>query len=597
MEYRCWRRDGCSCDEAETVILEEDTNKRGERMVMVGRKVTAGLALLLLAALVMGIFAGCAPKQEAKPEETEAPVEVTPQDRIVRVDEDWPTYIDPAVGNDFSDSIALVNLYDTLVFPNLDGSISPHLATEWKVSDDGLTYTFYLRRGVKFHDGTEMTAADVEFSMQRLLTIGEGFAYLFKDVVSARAVDNYTVEFTLSQPFGPFPKALVRFYVLSRDQVLAHLKEPGQYGEMGDYGKEWLLTNDAGSGPYKVKEMKMEEHLFAEKFDDWWGGWDEDAPLYFKEMASPDPVTIRTLVARREHELTNEFQPEENLTALEQIEGVETAGFFNGNNLNIMLHTKKPPTDDIHFRKALAYCLDYETVVTRIWPSCQQSRGPVPFNLPGHNPSVFQFTRDLEKAREELQKSKYSDQLDKYPVTLSWCAEVPLEEKLALLFQANADELGIKVEVTKKPFGAMIADAQSPETTPNASIVYVAPHYPEAGSILMSRYHSSTCGSWEQCEWLQSEEIDNVIEQALSTTDDDARFDLYKQAQQMIVDLCPTIWVLDQFEKRAYQSAYVYWPAGEMGKQGKSILPVMGYGVYVRDFRVYPEEKAKLLKP
>ncbi len=99
---------------------------------------------------------------------------------IIRWTEDWPTYIDPAVGTDFSDSMALVQLYDTLVFPSLDGSIQPHLAETWDVSDDGLTYTFHLREGVKFHNGDELTAEDVVFSADRLFDIGEGFAYLLR---------------------------------------------------------------------------------------------------------------------------------------------------------------------------------------------------------------------------------------------------------------------------------------------------------------------------------------------------------------------------------------------------------------------------------
>jgi len=71
---------------------------------------------------------------------------------IVRWCEDWPTYIDPAVGTDFSDTMALVQLYDTLIFPNLDGSVRPHLAEKWDISDDFLKYTFHLRKGVKFHN-------------------------------------------------------------------------------------------------------------------------------------------------------------------------------------------------------------------------------------------------------------------------------------------------------------------------------------------------------------------------------------------------------------------------------------------------------------
>ncbi|HCC33214.1 MAG TPA: ABC transporter substrate-binding protein, partial [Clostridiales bacterium] len=237
-------------------------------------------------ALMASVAAGCRPAAPT------GPAEPKPEDSIVRLDSDWPTYIDPAVGNDFSDSISLVNLYDSLVFPNFDGTVRPHLATRWDVSPDGLEYTFYLRTGVKFHNGDELTAEDVEFSMKRLLTIGQGFAYLFLHVTSVSVVDRYTVKMTLNEPFAPFISALVRFYVLNKRQVLAN-RRSGPYGDMGDYGKEWLLTNDAGSGPYKVKEMKMEEYLLAERFDDWWDGWDENAPRFFKLFASPDPVTLR----------------------------------------------------------------------------------------------------------------------------------------------------------------------------------------------------------------------------------------------------------------------------------------------------------------
>jgi peptide/nickel transport system substrate-binding protein len=179
---------------------------------------------------------------------------------IVRWCEDWPTYIDPAVGTDFSDTMAIVQLYDTLIFPNLDGSVRPHLAEKWDISDDVLTYTFHLRKGVKFHNGDELTAEDVVFSTERLFDIGEGFAYILRTkdaqgriiagIESIKAIDDYTVEFKLARPFGPFIPALVRLYILNKSQVMENInKSEKMYGEMGDYGKKWLLTNDAGSGP------------------------------------------------------------------------------------------------------------------------------------------------------------------------------------------------------------------------------------------------------------------------------------------------------------------------------------------------------------
>jgi len=90
--------------------------------------------------------------------------------RELRVTFAWPTYIDPAVGSDFSSSSSFVNLYDTLVYPTPDGQITPHVAERWEVSEDGLTWTFYLRKGVKFHNGDELTAEEIEIAVAEMDT-------------------------------------------------------------------------------------------------------------------------------------------------------------------------------------------------------------------------------------------------------------------------------------------------------------------------------------------------------------------------------------------------------------------------------------------
>ena len=517
------------------------------------------------------------------------------------MDEDWPTYIDPAVGNDFSDCIALVNIYDSLVRPNDDGSVSPALATDWAVSTDNLTYTFHLRKDVKFHNGDAMKASDVVFSANRLLDIGQGFAYLFRTkdkagtvtsgVKTVTAPDDYTVEFTLAKPFGPFIMALVRLYVVDEKQVMANIDASDKtYGDKGDFGKKWLLTHDAGSGPYQAKEVKMEEYVMMEKFDDWYGGWAPNAPDFFKEVASSNEVTIRTQFKNKEQEISDEYQTQEGFKALKELPGVQTAVYFGGHNLNIMLNTQRAPTDDIHFRKALSYIFDYDAANNDIWPNYKQSIGPVPHDLPGHNPNAFQFKRDVEKAKAELAQSKYANDLDKNPFALSWCAEVPEEEKLALLFQANASELGINVEISKKPFGKMIDDAQTKETTPNGSIVYVAAHYAEAGSMLESRYHSKSSGTWENCEWLLMPSLDKEIDDALATADQAQRFAQYGKIQAEIAELAPTIWVGDQAMERAFQN-YIVWPPAENVKAGKPVVPVMGYDLYAHDMKIFLDKK------
>jgi peptide/nickel transport system substrate-binding protein len=542
------------------------------------------LAILILVTLL--VLVACGPTEAPPP--TEAPTEAVaateapapteappPEPRALRITFAWPTYIDPAVGSDFSSTSALAILYDTLVFPNTEGGSDAHLAESWEVSDDGLTWTFHLKKGVKFHNGSELTASDVAFSMNRILEIGEGLAYVFLGTVeSATAVDDYTVEFTLVEPSGLFLISLIRLYILDEQEVMDNIAE-GPYGDKGDYGKEYLLTHDAGSGPYTVKEFPLEEYLLMEKYDGWFGEFHENAPDVVRFIATTEAATVRTMMSRQELEMTDQWQTIEALEALGEIEGVDVAAFPVLTEFYYMMHTRKPPLDDIHFRRAMAYAFDYEAAVALEWPGTKQSRGPVPALAAGHNPDVFVFQRDLDKAREELALSAYADQLDDYPVIVHWITEVPAEEKWALLFQANMAEIGISVEIVGTPWLSVVEETGSEEASPHIVTIYVSADFPEAGPLLKVRYHSDAAPTWSQNEWLLDEELDQMIDDALVTVDEEARYAKYRDLQDYIVELCPSLFLYDQVQKHAYQSAYVDWPAAR-----GEVIPVMGYHQY-----------------
>jgi peptide/nickel transport system substrate-binding protein len=501
----------------------------------------------------------------------------------------WPTYIDPAVGSDYSSSSSFVNLYDTLVYPTPEGDVKPHVAERWETSDDGLTWTFYLRKGVKFHNGNELTAEDVAFSMDRLTTIGEGYGYLFQGKVkSTEVVDNYTVKFHMNEPYGPFLTTLVRLYILNKAEVMANIETPGPYGELGDYGKKYLLTHDCGSGPYKLKEMRLEEYLLMEKFADYWGEIAPNAPDEVKFIGTTEAITVRTMMARRELEISDQWQTMESLKALDDLEGIDVATFYMGGLFYYMVHTKKAPTDDIHFRKAMAWALDYKNMIDMVFPGSRPVNGPIATNFPGNNPDLPLYERDLDKAKEELQQSPYADQLAQYPVELHWCAEVPDEEKAALLFMANMAEIGIQVKVVKTPWLSMVEETATPEASPNIETIFVSPHYAEAGSLLASRYHSKSAPTWEQNEWLLDKELDAMIDGAIATIDREERFAKYRAIQKKIVDLCPSLFLFEQAEKHAYQTTYIDWPAAK----GK-VSPVMGYAFDARFIQIFPEKKPK----
>lgn len=552
-------------------------------------------SMLLIFALVILTLTGCSGNQEVDNIGSQGEGEQAEQEKVMRVSVSGTPKIDPAVGIDYSSCIAMVNLYDCLVFPAEDGSMKPMLAEKWETDESGLNYTFYLRKGVKFHNGDEVKAHDVEFSMKRMLTIGEGFAYLFTDVVKDVAViDDYTVKFTLKQTFGPFIGTLARFCILNKDEVMQNINKSGPYGEFGDYGKEWLITHDAGSGPYMAKELQQQGYLYAVKFNDYFAGWDNEAPDSIRLIDNTEGATIRTMLGNRELEITDMWQSTENLQAMSKIPGVSIAIYSTGSIQNMMMNTRKAPTDDVNFRKALSYLFDYEMIAEKIFPGSPIAKGLACTSTPGHKADIFQYSFDLEKAKEYLQKSKYSDDLEKYPVELLVNTDVADHEKVALAFQSAASQAGIKVNISKAPWISITDQVSKVESTPNIVCINVPVHYNEVGSMLETRYHSKSVGTWEQAEWVQDKGLDSEIEAAIATVDQAERFEKYAQLQEKIVnEIVPTVWLVELNERSAYQSDYVYWPAAESAKQGNYINTLMGYHFYFHDFKIYPEKMVK----
>ncbi|MEZ4658127.1 MAG: ABC transporter substrate-binding protein [Caldilineaceae bacterium] len=493
---------------------------------------------------------------------------------ILRVSFSWPTFIDPAVGNDFSSSTSLANIYDSLVFPNADGSVSPWLATGWEASADGLTWTVTLRDDVTFHDGSAMTASDVVYSFNRLKAIGEGYAYIFENVSSAEAIDDTTVQFTLSEPSGLFVPGLVRLYVLSEAIVTTNTAADGPYGDNGDYGKEWLLTHDAGTGPYMVDDFQLEEYLHMVKYDGWWGEFVANAPQEMRFIATTETATVRTLMSDGELEISDQWQTKEALQALEQLDGIAVAALPTFSEFYYMINTKIAPTDDIHCRRAMAYGFDYAQAVALEWPGTQQSRGPAPMALGGHKDDVLTFTRDVDKAKEELAQCQYAADIENNPVQIHWISEVPDEEKFALLFQANMAEIGLPVEIVSTPWLSVVENASALETSPHIVTIYVSSDLPEVGPMLKQRYHSSTAATWSQNEWLLDADLDARIDDALTTIDQTERFAKYEALQEEIAEMVPSLFLYDQVQKHAYQE-YIDWP----GARGETSA-LSGYQIY-----------------
>ena len=455
-----------------------------------------------------------------------------PESRLLRVNDAAIGELDPHKASDYADSILMMNVYDFLVRTSADGSVVPDLATGWTVSDDGRTYTFSLRDDARFQDGSAVEAEDVVFSMERMTRLQRGYSYLLPELEGLAAAEPHTVRFTLTEPFAPFVAALTRVAIVNRERV-------------EDRSETFLSAEAAGSGAYEVVSHDPREltvlHRSAAHHQPFAPGAPEIVRLKYS-MAVP---TVRALMARGEHEITRLSMPPEVMRAMAGSSEVELAHDRGTSSFFIMLNTRRPPTDDVHFRRALALAFDYDALlrllrVDETFANGVPSRGPVPPRLLGHDPEAPVPMRDLEAARRELALSRYA--AGEYPVEIQWVSEVGNTERASLLFQENMAEIGVRVEITSAPWALVLDRASRPQTTPHANTVDVSAYTPDPDSILTAMYHSESAGSWSAMAWLGDPAIDARIEAGRTILDRTEREKHYLDLNRDLVALQPAIF-------------------------------------------------------
>lgn len=548
---------------------------------MVGKKY---IAVLMLGILVISsvTFSGCV----EEPEDTE--------ETLLRMGFAWSTEIDPATGTDFSSTSAFTNFYDPLVFPRSDGTMEPWIAEDWEVSEDEMTWTFYIRDDVEFHSGNQLTAEDVMFSMERLVTMGEGFAYLFGDYIDieeSQAIDDYTVEFVLEQSRGPFLSSLARLYIVDKEVVLDNAVEDGDfvYEPWGnDLGRDYLVENSAGSGPYEVYEAVVEDHFYGERFEDYWGPMAENSPDEFRMLALGEAATERTMFQNHELEVTSQWLDYITATDIADDHDGKFGSYPEGGALYGMMNTQKEPLDCVHVREALSYAYDYQSQIDDIFQASELMNGVVPISLGGGLEQEMP-RQDLDRAQSALEESEYYPEIvdnpEDFEIEASWTGAVPATEHAVSLLASSAEEIGLTVQSRRYEWAALIDAMATQETSPHISTIWVTPHFGEAGSLLESRYHSRNSASWEQNEWLMNDTIDDLIDAALREPDTEERFALYEELQENLLEMYPSLFMHTQHTYHTFQQ-YIEWPHAE--NPDEEAIPAMGYNVDARRIEVLP---------
>ncbi len=521
----------------------------------------------------------------------DTPVETDPDDddevvvgeSIFRVTQTIMPRWDPAVGSDYAACVVLINVYDSLVYPTPDGGVEPWVAESWDVSEDGLTWDFKIREDIYFHSGNKLTAHDVAYSMERLLEIGEGFAYLFYEYIdSVEVLDDYTVRFNTPRAYGPLLNSLVRFYIADQKLLEENYEATGEYGDKGDYGKAFLLENSAGSGPYIVDNVSTNIHVGGSKFHDYWAGFEDNTPEKFIVYASNDPVTVRTKMSRQELESTDMWQTAENIASmLAADDTLKLAYNYTGGGVNLWLNNQKPPVDDKHVREALGYLIDYATVCEQILPDSLVKRSIIPSNLLGYTPT-FDFEFNLEKAQAALAKSQYADNIGDMEFELIWNSESADREKIALMIQAGAMQIGLNVKIVELPWSTIVANSADVETSPMMSLVSITPVTSDSGSQFVSMLRSKSVGTWQHMNWVNDPVLDEMIDGSMTIVDLDERAAVYAEIQEYCAENFTFVPIAESPERLVYQSSYV-----ELEPQ----IGLQGFSFYLRDIKVYPERR------
>lgn len=464
---------------------------------------------------------------------------------VLRLDEVAVGELDPGKAADYADSILMFNIYDTLVIPNQGApGYQGHLAESWTI--DGTVYTFKMRPGVKFQSGNPVTAEDVVFSLNRSKALGQGLSYLFAVVEKAEAVDASTVKFTLKEASSPFVASLVRLPIIDKKLVMANLGAGD--GEMEDWGQAFLAANGAGSGAYKVIAHNPQQETVMSRNADYFLGVSAKAPDTVRLRYGLEAATVRTLIARGEHDISSQWLPPEVLKSI-AADGAQlltesgTAGFY------IKMNTTKPPLDDVHCRLALANAFDYASGIriVAINDTISQgklSTGAIPQGMLGANPPDMELKRNLDAAKAHLAKCQYKP--EDINLELSWIGEVPIEERFALLMQANFAEIGIKSEIWKLPWALFSEQVSKSENTPNISQLFVSSVTSDPDTLLYGMYHSSAKGTWQSPEYLQDADVDTYLEEGRALSDDAGRADAYSALNKRLMEIAPTIYAQDQ---------------------------------------------------
>ena len=503
---------------------------------------------------VTAAVSGASATPTATPEATgEAPNASQPTQggTLMRLWDDPPT-LDPHLTGDVTSAVIIVEVFGGLVTiePQNPGNINDQqmeivgdLAERWDISDGGRTYTFHLRKDAKFHNGNVVTAQDIKWSLERatdpatqaptvdiflgdILGVPAKLEGLATEISGVRVIDDFTLSITAdaTKPYFLAKLTYPTAFVLDRENV--------------EGNRNWFLDPN-GTGPFRLVEYSPGELIRLERNEFYHLG-----PPYLDEvhfilsggsamlMYENDELHVTGIALAQLGTIRDPSNP--------LSKDVRTAPpafeiSYMGMNPNV------PPFDDRNVRQALNYAIDKETIARVVLDDhAIPAQGILPPGFPGYNPSLEGYEFNPAKAMQLLQDSKYGANLEGMPritLTLPGSFGATVSPSYDAILQMWKDNLGIEVSLVQTEWATFLQDLRRLRFQMFGGLAWIA-DYPDPENFLDILFHSE---SSDNHMGYSNPDLDRLLEQARTELDQEARFNLYHLAEEMILRDAPWI--------------------------------------------------------
>ncbi|MCP5157460.1 MAG: ABC transporter substrate-binding protein [Ectothiorhodospiraceae bacterium] len=422
-----------------------------------------------------------------------------------------------------------INLYDGLLrWQDNPPQLESWLAESHTVSDDGLKYTFKLREGAKFHDGSPVEASDVVYSIERILALKKGAAALYIGVIepgSTRALDPRTVEFNLSKASAIFLATVPEIHVVNAELVKKNEKD-------GDWGSAWLSKNDAGSGSYRLKRFDPAVGFQAERFADHFLGWGDK---YLDEIEFRTVIEVNSRVLglmKGDFHGTDGYLPQDQVIRLRKAENITVYDQESMRIFYSIIHNGRAPMNDVNFRKALSYAFDYNGFIDNILSgSVARNPGPVPNNIWGAPSDLQGYTYDLDKAKAHLAMVKEPLR----EITIGALAGYGQTEQAAALLQNGLNKLGIKTKIVAEPWPVASGKMRDEQQMYDLLFLWKSTYYADPNNWVGEMYDGDNIGARNN-SWYRNPRVDTLLHEAQVSTDKAVRQRNYEEAARIVTE-------------------------------------------------------------